>query len=112
MSNFGKTEKSYDVEKVLEMINNGNSEEIKTYISFYFIKLATVREVLFWNPSEKRYVLFDDFIIKTRYFTPDLSIFTIIKVGNKGKKIKTWDLYNWFYSASNPCYFPCSKVNK
>ena len=39
MSNFGKTEKCYDAEKVLEMIKTGNSEEIKTYISYYFIKL-------------------------------------------------------------------------
>ena len=24
----------------------------------------------------------------------------------------TWNLHNWFYSASNPIYFPCSKVNE
>ncbi len=69
MSNFGRTTESYNVHKVIDFINNKNKKEVTEYISYYFLKLNTSHQSLFWIPEEDKFEILNDFIIRARYVT-------------------------------------------
>ena len=111
MSNFTKTEKSYDTAYVLDLIRNKKKEEIKKYISYYFIKLSTIKNVVMWIPDKRGFELLDDSLIKSRYFTSDLVIYEKEEI-NGHIFTKKWSLDKWFFSSENSIYTPCSKIGK
>lgn len=74
MSEFGKSELCYNTEHVLELIKEKKSEEIQAYISKYFIKLSTTKQVFMWIPEEKKFDILCDEVVSSRYFTRDMVI--------------------------------------
>ncbi len=111
MSEFAKTELSYNPEYVLTLIKNNEKGKVKKYISCYFIKLSNIQQVLMWKPDKRSFEMLDDKILVSRYLTCDLVIFeNFIIDGNT--IVKKWSVREWFFSSENPIYTPCNKIGK
>lgn len=78
---FGVELVNYSVEELKKLIKDGCTEEAKTYVKKYFIKIANPPGVMWWVPSEKRMIhhKFED--IKTLF---------IPKIMNGDFEIQSW----------------------
>ncbi len=61
MSNFGRTTESYNVHKVIDFIDNNDKKGV---IFYYFLKLNTFHQSLFWILKEDKFEILDDLLLK------------------------------------------------
>lgn len=87
---FGTEKNNYSVDKLKNLIREGNIEGAKEYVRKYFIKIGNPPGILWWAPSEKRMIHYKFDEVKTLYIPS-------IQNGN-------FDIRKWFFQEETTVF--------
>lgn len=106
---FGSCEDTFCGKKLRKLVNEGHIEDAKAYVSTYFLKMMTDKEIAMWTPNKKegRITVKPWTAIKGNV----LKALKYYKL-SKGEMKKEFDLHEWFFLEDDDHYDRIMKVNE